>query len=125
MTAKIGLLLTISAFVCVNAQAQSIETEKCNIKDVELQDYTKGQLPENSVVIKANTILLDRKVEAVADLSEKEIRKIQKQTKKFKSCSAYIDFGQTFFDKELNPTLTDNHLTYLVVNEMEEPAAPE
>jgi hypothetical protein len=65
--------------------------------------------------MKINTMLLDRSVKQLDDLTEKEINRIQKWTRKFKSCTVYVDFEQTVLDKELNPELTDKHLTYLIV----------
>lgn len=112
---KLTLLITV-LMLSINVYSQSLIVEKCKSSEVELQKYT-GDLPDGYVVVNSPTYLLDREVKKIDDLTEKEIHKFQKWARKFKSCSVFVDFDGLFLDKELNPTLTDNHLTCLVTIE--------
>lgn len=108
-------LLTIFTF---SVKAQSIKSEECSYKDVQVMEYSEN-LSEDEVIAKVQVILLDREVKKLDELSDKEIKKIQKSARKYRSCTVYIGFEKKILDDEVNPHLTEKHLTYMIVKEME------
>lgn len=110
---QLSILIAIVSF-SINAYSQALPKQKCKSNDVELLKYV-GNLPANMVIVNSPTFLYERDVKELAELTEKEIRKIQKRARKLHSCAVYIDFDDLFFDRELNPIMTDNHMTCLLV----------
>lgn len=110
---KMIFLLAIT-FSAVGVKSQALITEKCKVSEVEIQELSP-EWDKNTVVVSFSTVLFDRKVSSLSELSEKEIRKMKKWARKRNSCHIYVDFEQSTINKELNPTITENHLSYLVV----------
>jgi hypothetical protein len=102
----------------LSVNAQTIKSEECNYRDVQLIAYSES-LSENQVIAKMQVVLLDREVKKLDELTEKEIKKIQKSARKHNSCTVYIGFEKKILDDEVNPHLTEKHLTYMIVKELE------
>ena len=116
---KNPLLLVACCLFAVTASSQALVSEKCKTEDVSLNNYTPD-LPKSTIAVKYMTERLDRPVNQMSDLTEKEVRQIRKWARKFKSCTVYVDFEQVTIDKSLNPGITENDLQYLVVLQREE-----
>jgi hypothetical protein len=111
---KYLLALSLMALMSIGLSAQELESVKCNWNDVELLPYSEG-LQENEVTVSLGNILSDVKINSYEDLTDKQIKKIKKHARKFKSCKIYVDYDLIWHDKELNPELTENHLYFLCV----------
>ena len=78
-------ILAILTLIFGTAKSQSLESDKCSWKTVELKTYENG-LPDQYVVVGTITILLDRQVSLISELTEKEIKKIKKSGHMYKYC---------------------------------------
>lgn len=106
--------LLIAALSIIGAvSAQSLTNEKCKVDDVVLQLY-QGQTAAHEVVVSIPMYRLNRKVEHIDDLTNKEVKKIKRSARRLKSCRVYVDIEQLFVDRGLNPGYDDHHLTCLV-----------
>lgn len=116
---KISLTLAALTLIIATSHGQSIKRTNCKTADVNIQPYPT-EIPENEVVVSLGALYMDREVKELAELTEKEMRKLKKAARSFKTCTAYVDFDRVMIDKDLNPTLTENYLSYVVVSEQEE-----
>lgn len=109
-------LLTIFAGILLigATTAQSLKTEKCKWQECDLIPYT-AKLSPGLIVVSSQVIHTDRKVTKLSELTDKEVKKIKKAMRAFKSCTAYIDFNHVTVNQKLNPNLTDDDLSYMIV----------
>lgn len=109
-------LLTIFAGILLigTTSGQSLIREKCKWQDCELIPYT-DDMSLKLVVVSLQSIPLNRKVTKFSELTDKEVKKIKKAMRAFHSCTAYVDFDHVLVNKELNPTLSDDDLSYMIV----------
>nr|WP_321451324.1 hypothetical protein [uncultured Carboxylicivirga sp.] len=114
---KVITLFLLSTLV-VFTYGQALKAEKCKCTDVQLMEYS-GTLPKSTVIVKINDLSVDRPVNQLDQLSEKEIKKIKKWARKFKSCTVYVDFNHSIIDKKLNPSVSDKQIFYMIVLDME------
>jgi hypothetical protein len=109
-------LFFISAIILFASAAsgQALISEKCNWKNVTLISGDE-EFPENAVIVGSIVEDLGREVSSMDELTEKELKKIRKSAKMFKACTIRIDYKQEIVNKELNPSITEEHLAYYIV----------
>lgn len=113
---KALIFLFVIGSVAFMVNGQSIEEEKCKWQEVTVMEYT-SKLPDSTVIVKVEDMLLNRKINSLNELTEKELKTIKRRARKFKSCTVYVDLKQRTMDKSLNDWITDRHIFYYVTLE--------
>lgn len=116
---KKRMILSLIVLFNLTINAQEILKEKCKTKDVSVQAYENDKLAENSIIVKINTIRLDKVAQTMDDLSEDNLKEIKKWARQFKSCTVYLDFNEVYKERDINPLMKDEDLVYLIVREQE------
>ena len=106
-------LFAILVFCSFNSFSQHVLLEDCKKSEVQLH-ATTALIPTDDVRVQFLSLPIGRKVNSIEELTEKEIRKIKKWTKKQGSCHAYMDFDQHAFNAKIPIQIRENHLSYVI-----------
>jgi hypothetical protein len=103
-------------FTCVFSYSKSQEliSEKCNWEDVKIT-VIQDKIPEGYVVVGNGSILVDKPITSLSELTAKQLKKIKKHGRMFRSCEVYLDINRKVYDPKQNQGMTEKHIPIIVV----------
>ena len=72
------IILSIIVLLGTTVKSQAILKENCKTDAVRIEAYDQSKLTDKSVIVKLNTILLDKQAKDLSDLNKKQIKEIKK-----------------------------------------------